>query len=1314
MPNNETTTKFTADLSQLKKEFQEAQRHIALVNSEFKASTAGMGKWSESADGLGAKIKQLNGVLEAEESKLQSLESQYALVVKEQGENSKGAQELMIKINNQKAAVENARSSIGYYTDKLAEMSQEAEESKSATEQLSDTVKQQESDLEALKAKYADLVLEQGKSSKEAKATAKEIQDLSSELQQNKTALDNAEGAADKFDKTLDDMDDSVGQVGDGFTVMKGALADLVADGIKSGISALKDFATQADSAHKSFQAATGASTEEMEEFSAEMDDLYKNNYGESLEDIGDKMAYVKQVTGEVDPSKIRELTENAIALEDTFGSDFNETVRGVNNLMEHFGISSEEAFDLFAKGSQEGLDYTGELGDNIAEYGGNFKQAGYSAEDYFQLLKNGSKSGAYNLDKVNDSINEVKNRLGDGTIGKNINMFSENTKTAFKNWESGKGTMKDVIDSIVKDINNCTNEQDALNMAATAFGTMGEDANLKVVKSLKSTGTEFTNVQGKMEEIKKIKYDDVKSQFAQLGRTVQMDVIAPLAEKALPTVKEFVKWGTEHLNEIVPIAEGVGVAIGGIFAVNKAAEFTGSIGTLAKAFGALTTDTTGAESATNLFGGALTNLPALAVTSAIAGLAAGVYYLTTKYNESIESEYGLTKAQQENIDKAAELKKSYDELAQARVEATNGVTSEYDYIQGLKGEYNSLINSNGKVKKGYEDRANFILTQLADSLGLERKEIDKLIEKNGQLGDSIDQIIQKKQAEATLSANESAYTEAVQKRTEALDVYQTQLSTVKDAEEKYKTAQEAAAKVMETYQEYIKKYPENADAYLASQVKILDGEEEAKKAYDEAKAGLKDAEDAYVGYNTTISNYEGLSSAIISGDTAKIKTALVNMQQNFVTAETGTKNSLVQQVTNMRENYKNMQTAIENGTPGVTQAMVDQAKEMVDKAEAELDKLEPKAGEAGKAAGTANAGGLAATQSLLDQTAKQLADAANKGLASKDTKKTGSDEGADFNTGLGSTQSLLDQTAKQLSDAANKGLGTADTKKTGTTKGTEYKDGVASTEEANKGIGAKVASATNTGLLSVDGSPAGKTMGGDFKDGVSSKSGAAETAGGNVAGSAESGLGSKSAKDEGENLSGSFKDGVADIKTYGTGEDRAESARDGLKSVKTYDTGNNFTAGFKNGMGNGSASKSIWSTAWDLGKKALGALKKSIKEGSPSKITYQSGSFFVQGFANAISDGVKTVVPKVKKMGEAAIQTLNAKMATGINAPAVNALSSSVSASKQTGQRAAAGQSQVVNNTYNFNQTNNSPKSLSRLEIYRQTKNQLQFAKGV
>ena len=66
MPNNnETTTKFKVDISELKKGIQEANRQIRLANSEFKAATAGMDDWSKSADGVSVKITQLNSVLTA-------------------------------------------------------------------------------------------------------------------------------------------------------------------------------------------------------------------------------------------------------------------------------------------------------------------------------------------------------------------------------------------------------------------------------------------------------------------------------------------------------------------------------------------------------------------------------------------------------------------------------------------------------------------------------------------------------------------------------------------------------------------------------------------------------------------------------------------------------------------------------------------------------------------------------------------------------------------------------------------------------------------------------------------------------------------------------------------------------------------------------------------------------------------------------------------------------------------------------------------------------------------------------------------------
>lgn len=126
---------------------------------------------------------------------------------------------------------------------------------------------------------------------------------------------------------------------------------------------------------------------------------------------------------------------------------------------------------------------------------------------------------------------------MGDGTIKDSLSMFSKDTQTAFKNWENGKGTMKDVINSIVSDISNCTNEQKQLTMAQTAFGTMGEDANLKVVTSLTTVGNGFSNVKGAMEGIKEVKYDDLGSMLESLKRQLG-DVALEAGNELMPAIQ--------------------------------------------------------------------------------------------------------------------------------------------------------------------------------------------------------------------------------------------------------------------------------------------------------------------------------------------------------------------------------------------------------------------------------------------------------------------------------------------------------------------------------------------------------------------------------------------------------------------------------------------------------------------------------------------------------------------------------------------------------------------------------------------------------
>ena len=92
MPNSDSTTKFRADISQLKSAMQQAQREVKMANAQFKTFASGLDNWSKSADGLSAKVEQLTKVQGAQKKQLKLLEDELKLTVQEYGENSEAAE----------------------------------------------------------------------------------------------------------------------------------------------------------------------------------------------------------------------------------------------------------------------------------------------------------------------------------------------------------------------------------------------------------------------------------------------------------------------------------------------------------------------------------------------------------------------------------------------------------------------------------------------------------------------------------------------------------------------------------------------------------------------------------------------------------------------------------------------------------------------------------------------------------------------------------------------------------------------------------------------------------------------------------------------------------------------------------------------------------------------------------------------------------------------------------------------------------------------------------------------------------------------
>ena len=137
MATEEVTTKLNIDITQFKKALSDANRYIRMAGSEFDEASAGMDKWSDSTDGLKAKIQQLNKVQDAQQVIVNALQQEYDKVAAEQGENSKAAQEMAIKLNKAKAALTKTGAELQHYQQKLDDAEKGTENTDNATEKMS-------------------------------------------------------------------------------------------------------------------------------------------------------------------------------------------------------------------------------------------------------------------------------------------------------------------------------------------------------------------------------------------------------------------------------------------------------------------------------------------------------------------------------------------------------------------------------------------------------------------------------------------------------------------------------------------------------------------------------------------------------------------------------------------------------------------------------------------------------------------------------------------------------------------------------------------------------------------------------------------------------------------------------------------------------------------------------------------------------------------------------------------------------------------------------------------------------------------------
>ncbi len=359
---DEITTKFKVDISDLKKGIAEANQEIKLANAEFKAATAGMDDWSKSAEGIKAKLDQLDSVLAAQKSKLEAYTEQLKRQQEAYTENGSRIEQLKAKLeelaNN---GVSKASDEYKKYENALAACEKEQESNSKAIDNLKVTVLNQEA----------------------------AVKQTEAEIKKYGDSMDEAEDDAKELDGAIDDLSDSAKESSGGFDAMTVAIGNLIAEGIRKAVDAIKDFVKETINVGKEFdasmsqvQATSGATGDEMDQLRDKAKEMGENTKFSATE-AADAFNYMAMAGW--DTKDMIDGIDGVLALAAAGNTDLATTSDIVTDSLTAFGESADQAgrlADIMASASSN-------ANTNVQMMGETFKYAapvagalGYSMED--------------------------------------------------------------------------------------------------------------------------------------------------------------------------------------------------------------------------------------------------------------------------------------------------------------------------------------------------------------------------------------------------------------------------------------------------------------------------------------------------------------------------------------------------------------------------------------------------------------------------------------------------------------------------------------------------------------------------------------------------------------------------------------------------------------------------------------------------------------------------------------------------------------------------------------------------------------------
>lgn len=947
-------------------------------------------------DDIGVKMsaegsREFQNAMRANTSEVKSLNSALKEQASEFDKNDKSAKNLTQQNETMSKAIEAYQSRVTMASQelekhraKMEQCKQAYEDAKKANGDNSAETKKAADAYSAQSKKVNDLQDQINKANTQINGFTTKIKENTAAMAESETKLLKYGQNMQKAGKDIQSAGEKVSKAGD--TLTKKVSAPLVAVGTAS-VKAFEDVDAGMDTVIKK-TGATGDSAKGLESVYTKVAGSLSASKAD-FSDVGNAVGELNTRFGFTGDT-LETASEQFLKFASINGVDVNDAVRLVSRAMGDANIPASQyntvLDELTAASQQSGISID-VLTESITKYGAPMRALGFDTQSSISIFAEWEKAGV----NTETAFSGMKKAIGNWTkqgkdakteFGKLVKGIQDGSVSAQKAISVfGTKGGEDMVDAIqngrfnyeefMKVIQNSggvventfakvTHPADQMKQTLHEIQLAGSDLGGEIMEQLAPKLTELGNfVKDCAEKFKNMSSSEKDNALQLAGWAIAAGPILSVSGKLISTTGKMIS--------------GVGTVtsnIGGLTAalkVSKAEHIS-----LSAAAKTLTDKNTGLAKALGS-----TGLKAGLAVAAITAVGIGFYQAWQKAHES---QIKFNSDMDSLSSKAQQTSKSFEDLHKASAEAITKGDSETDNLRSLSTELDTLVDANGRVKSGQEDRVNYILSQLNPALGLNMTAEDGIIQKYDEQKQKIGELIAKKQAEMELDAHKSEYEAALQKQSEAL-------KAMTDAQSAYNEKKKETAE----WQEKVNNWTSDDALSLGYYKEKLS---EATQEEDKAATTLGETSSAYGQCQQTIQNYSAASAAIQQGNYKLAEEYLSKQTLAYTAAGHATEQQLSDQVTSTESNYEQLKAAYDRGDAGVTETMVKNAESLRVKAKqeyaktgkAESDAVAQNADEVKKkldSAGAAISAGAAASIANMKPSLQKAAEDAYMGIYS-------------------------------------------------------------------------------------------------------------------------------------------------------------------------------------------------------------------------------------------------------------------------------------------------------------------------------------------